>query len=756
MAACLLFISCGDLRMAKEKKQKQLKLCDLKVEKFSRIFSENIEKDIDCAYQSLEFYMGLARTERPGELSKSHLTALIKKNFSHAIGKEGSVNIFTMIDFVFDLHYLLFGRDKNFLKPERVKNIYFFTLHMNKIFTKYKLSGHFKNKSMTKKEFEYQHEKVIQAITELKLKFFEYFVEEGKTESTFNLNLFINNNLKFLDKETLRKINLLMFTKKLFLGGERSQLRKKELIKMVSQLPEIVSLLHLTVNFNAIDDDDANSTWKKSGMVIDAINKVENLILPEHSEKTIIATKKEVSEFVEIFFPTYHTFFVYDSFYLKVKEIILGSNNPNLNYVDLRVLFKLMRELFGEVSQYKTAYYKSKSLFMGPRAKLEIEPNNYVTKPQLKINKLEIPIETSQAHRNMLRIMNDYRYFKGSFDFPYFGERKQFNFDAIAEIRFLEFFIKKFFDFYSDTYRGGNGRGVLTQSDLERVVDDMKEYLVNENVVLPGREKNSAETAMLVLSLFQNQSNGDSTIDLAEAVEFGVAILASMDVGEFFLEELKKLCLSDSSCELDQKERVPAKFFRENFNKLFYIKRLGKAKSLHNYFPRLIRYFNSLAYKGKEKEYFDFLKETAAFSRTCTHYSDGTEMPMGENDMLAVFGGMIAVEQTFSRFDRNGNNHLEYKELKLAYKEVYKDAVTALVPEQFKSKSERIFMYLVKHRELPLYKGLFKKIFKAGIPILLNINKPTADRLTIATILKTISEMSPMAKNFPPDCDSYR
>ncbi|MDA8793871.1 hypothetical protein N9N67_11540, partial [Bacteriovoracaceae bacterium] len=150
------------------------------------------------------------------------------------------------------------------------------------------------------------------------------------------------------------------------------------------------------------------------------------------------------------------------------------------------------------------------------------------------------------------------------------------------------------------------------------------------------------------------------------------------------------------------------------------------------------------------------LKETAAFSRTCTHYSDGTEMPMGANDMLAVFGGMIAVEQTFSRFDLNGNNHLEYKELKIAYNEVYKDAVTALVPDQFKSKSDRIFMYLVKHRELPLYKSLFKKIFKAGIPILLNTNKPTADRLTIATILKTISEMSPMAKNFPPDCDSYR
>ena len=109
------------------------------------------------------------------------------------------------------------------------------------------------------------------------------------------------------------------------------------------------------------------------------------------------------------------------------------------------------------------------------------------------------------------------------------------------------------------------------------------------------------------------------------------------------------------------------------------------------------------------------LTDACYCSRTCSKFDDGTERPMEESDGIVTWAGVIAIEQSMLRFDKDNSGILEPRELDDAYK-VYESAIKGLIPvEALKGQSKKVFQYMVKYKrvpEVPEIKG-FRSFWKA-------------------------------------------
>ena len=181
-------------------------------------------------------------------------------------------------------------------------------------------------------------------------------------------------------------------------------------------------------------------------------------------------------------------------------------------------------------------------------------------------------------------------------------------------------------------------------------------------------------------------------------------------------------------------------------------------RSLSDYMPLLSSYIVELTDELPEgapptdsEGYMKFLTETESFTRTCRYYDEGeTEpVPMKANDAFAVFAGMLNVESTLLKFDKNQNNKLDgfgrNNEVLEAYYSTYQGAIEALVAEQggplLTKLSRQIFQYLIKYGKVPetddfgAIKDFVKFLFS-------RYKNADATRTTISTILKVLGEQN--------------
>ena len=141
---------------------------------------------------------------------------------------------------------------------------------------------------------------------------------------------------------------------------------------------------------------------------------------------------------------------------------------------------------------------------------------------------------------------------------------------------------------------------------------------------------------------------------------------------------------------------------------------------------------------------------------------------MEESDGIVTWAGLIAIEQSMLRFDKDNSGILEPRELDDAYK-VYESAIKGLIPvEALKGQSKKVFQYMVKYKrvpEVPEIKG-FRSFWKAVTEAVKfakfswftrsGKRKSDADRMTFAAVLEIIAENSPAALENPYPCETLR
>jgi hypothetical protein len=685
------------------------------------IFTENVKSDLLCLEKNLNLFIEVVKTDRPGNLSLKELKIYIQKNI-----KDIDPSVLNALSGIFDLNSLIFGDDKNYINKQNVRKLTQLLIDINKALVENKVYHYYTSseKDVPYSEHNRRKAKVFTALS---------YVSD-RIQQEFKQNLNVINFVEFLEKFksldnnfVLQNCTDLLFFKRMFLGGDEEVLTSYELKRLASMLADIgkviFDLVHIKdVKYSEYQDEEILLTIRE-----DASTIVKNLYY-KGQDYVNVMTLDDIWNTVGIFMPKYLRFKKYTNSFLKLKGALLENTTPNFNSNELMILFKDMAlNNLNKAAFFYRMYAQNSDV---------LEQGDHITADLPAITNTEKAEESYRDDFN--RILQSYRFFKGdeySASFNNFIKRNPL---GMIEVAVLEDIVKRFFAVYGDPKPNALGGYRVTQTQLENLMMEYKEFLEGEGMTDPGRTRNTAETITLMTSLFQSQSDGDSDIEVNEMVEFAIELLSAKQVAKIANKYFELECP-----DVDDAGRYSPSCYRENFIDMMEEEKGGVKISDH--LGKLKSYL-----KLPETNISEYLQISEVFTRSCTYFDDGTPVPMNESELFLLFSGLMAVEQTVIRYDVNNDNILQADEVEKAYP-IYESAIRALLPDGLKGLGKKVFFYMIKKEKVPTPAAV------AGLIITpLAVLKADATRKTLAIVLKTLSEESPANEAFPFPCETLR
>lgn len=739
-----LVSSCGDLFMTKEPKVSfdQFATCAFDSEALAKVLSKNIVGELNCLERNLLFFVDIVRSDAPGSLSEKELKAYIRTHLKKEID-EGTLKA---LGSIFDLSSVIFGDRKGYIKRRNVSELMGLLKEINRLFVDNNIHEYF----TTDERISYLEHGRRKAII------FNTLLKVGnslnkklvKNNNSIDLNNFIDYFSGLGEDDLLKRTKTALFIKKAVIGGQENRLSYEDIHTLSLVLKDLSKIIYDFTNIFDVDVDPADDEDVINILKEDVETVAKNFYYRDQPEENIL-TFEQLEDIIDSFVPSFKSHLKYKKSLLKVKEILFGDNSETFTAKDFNTFFEsiLLTNLERGVLFYR-AYRENEELVNIDRP-IEDSLSNITTIG-----------ETEETYKNDFnRILRNYRYFKGERNTPLFDVKYSRNMRSMVEIAILEDIVNRVFTHYGKPISEGSKRYFITLEELNIVLKDFEPFILDQGWVYPGRLTSTANTITLMTSLFHQQSNGDSKIEVEEFVEFIITMLSSLDLSNTLFENIQKYC------KLDKNGAYETKCFRDNFRATLTDHKPDdqSASTMAEAVPLLNEYLNSLS----EYNYIAYMNMTAKFSRTCTHFkSDGMEVPMKKSDGLVSWAGLLVIEQSMIRFDKNKDNILSPAELEDLYV-VFKPALDAMIPVDFlKPFSKKIFKYIIKFKRIPDFssikglKSLAAAIAQGGHFVWHTFNPFTnknanADRMTFASVLQLIAENTP-EEGAPFDCEVLR
>ena len=752
LSASFAMVSCGDIFTNSRAPSNEMNIhqganCKLATESFSYILEKDISSDIDCLKNQLDMFISLVKTDKPGYVSKKVL-----KEFLVNGPMDIDADVVDLIDTVFEMSNLILGTDKNYIKKNEMHTLVdylkFFNGHIWKTYTYFdspdevNYSRHSRERSIVHNE--------VQIITNRLKEIFKANRNNVDELDTYQVlyNLFKN------DPETLESIESVMFLKRAIVGGEVWKINHHEFSNLINILPELVQVAFDITKSNRYTFADEQATLLK--LFEQDADVIRSMLFFRESSTEAVFKVNDVIKAIKVMAPGLaDTIDVekYSMEFKKIKEIFLGSGGEFFSAQEIYTLLDHVETLIDTSDLFYRVYEHYAEELNGPK-NITHDFSDF----QVNSSKEQEYLEQFAA------IANNYKFFKGSFGVPFYTFDNHRNPNAFSEIMAVEYVIKNAMKYYGSEKKEARGGYDLTLEQFENIAYDFRWLFKEAGLVVIGREgggelKGISENVILMSTLFQNQSNGcDSKgvcMETPELTEFLVGLLTALNVKDFFTEKMIELCAT----ELDMYERIAPECFRRNFLDVIEAVDPKNGMAIADHMPFFYEYMKTLVedvepgrpYTDSES-YMNFLKETEAFTRTCTHYDPGKteEIPLKATDAFAVFAGLLNVESTVLRFDTDRSNQLDYRneygrnEILDAYYEVYQGAIQSLIDPNggIATKIARpLFQYLIKKGRVPNMKKP-KDIWDFGKFLLSRRKHANANRDTFSTVLKVIGEQN--------------
>ncbi len=736
----LSVVSCGDLFMKKKSDSDSISTdalsCELDAKALSNIFTTNIKGDLLCLKESLDLFVEVVKTDKPGYLSQVELDRYIRDNVSDI-----DVEVLSALSGIFDINSLIFGDHPLYIHKSNVGKLVDIFIEINRAMVANNVFNYYTDETpVSYKEHNRRKAMVYEALSSIGGKIIETSVENSRSinfpallEKFKNLdnNIVLQNSMKFL------------FIKKMFLGGEEEVLTSKELRRFAGMLSDVSKVTFDIAHIDTIEHAENEAEEILQTAKVDVQTIVKNLYY-KGQDYTNVMSMRNIYDIIDTFLPEYSKWKKYTSDYLKAKKALLENDSEDFNSNEVYILLNdiVLENLNRGVFIYK-AYALNEDILNSGDTIIEDLPNM-----------INLSDSEDKYKNEMNNIVKSYRFFKGDTFAGTYQNSIVRNPLGIFEISVYENLIKRILSVYGSTSMSALGGAKITQEQLVATAMEYKDILVGEEILIAGREKNTIETVTLMSSLFQAQSDGDSDIEVNELVEFVIELSSGGNLAQMSHEYFQ------TKCSLDEKDRYMPECYRSIFNGVLDVE--DKGVSIRDKLPKLAAFLEQDNVDAGE-----YLRVAEGFTRSCTHFDDGTPVPMTEDELSLIYTGVIAVEQTMVRYDVNNNNQLEPEEVDKAY-EVYEGSIKGLIPGKFLQKfAKSFYLYLMKYKKLPdvqdikstkdLWRALKEGSHFVGFLFKSKKKKQTsADRFTIATILKTLSELSPENISNPFPCETLR
>lgn len=762
----LLLIGCGDLFMKDDSSNSedysQFVKCDLDVEAFSYILEKNIKGDILCLKENMNLFVEFVKTDRPGYVSKSVLKEFIEKG---PFDVEDLDDVLGMVDAIFDLSYLIRGTERSYIKKADVDVLLDFLVFFNQhIWKSYKYfmseddvnySRHLSERQIIYNEF---------ALIAKRLK--EIYKADREHLDRIDTERFLFNFFRG-ETKTLEKIRALMFLKRVFLGGSIWDLTHVEFNNALNVAPDLAQVAFDFVKLENYEFQNEQETLVK--VFQNDIDVLKKFIFYDDQSFESLFTVYDIIHAVVTVAPDMLPVDIsdYPKELIKLKDILLGSSSEIFSAKELAETFDHMNEILGEASLIYRIYDFARAELDGP------DPITHGFENFPARNSKE-----DEYRKNFARMVQDYKFVKGSEKAQYYTFDYNRNANAFFQISAIEYLVKIAMKHYGRENKDARGGYDITLDQTVEAVWDFKWFLKDQGIINIGRKgggevEGVADNFVLLSTLFQYQSDGcddDVCMEVPEITEFAIGLLTALEVKDFITETMTDFCAN----ELDEFDRIAPDCFRRNFIDVFETPIPGDGRSLADYMPLFHDYLRDLVKNvpqgapiTESKDFMKFITETEGFTRSCIYWDEEEteESYMKANDAFAVFAGLLNVESTMLRFDLDQNNNVDAtnadgkNEVMKAYYSTYKGAVVALVEDQVgqewiaKKLAKPMFQYLVKYGTVPNTSS-FRSIWGFVKFILKKSKNKKADitRTTVASILKTIGEQSENSAQHPYKC----
>lgn len=539
----------------------------------------------------------------------------------------------------------------------------------------------------------------------------------------------INEHVDDGNEKLIRDIKSLLFFKRALLGGDTKYFTYKEMRMLADKLPDIMTLIFDFINLERIDFSSQKGMF---GLLSEDLKILLNNIAFNRQSDFVIVTFKELLDAA-------------DEFELKVTDILvskLAGTLKNLKQmisggefesVSAKDLYTIVDKInYGlKMASYSNEMFQHFQFQLGSSLPLS----------QADLNLMELyPAATNEEksfRTRFLRTVGKFRFYKGKFEIPYYGNDIIRNVEGVTQTMMLDYALGELLSHLTGFQGDSEQYYTLTATKREVLIilDKFKDFFEANNLSSKNPDR-TADNARLVTDLFQTQSNGDGLINLAEGIEFISVLSTSSTLGNKMMDEMIDMIgeqvpppSGTTACKGNSTDGIEVKCYR----KIFF----QALRKYEKYFERLYEYVNHPS--TSEDKLTELLQKTEFFARDCALDS----RPIKTRDMLLIMGGLLNIESTLIHFDQDKNNELNTSELDAAFP-VYRSAIISaakLKPSQEKY-AHSIFFYLVKFQKLPDQIDLLKFHYFGD-------KNAVGDRVTIATLLKYINQMGAVVD---PDC----
>jgi hypothetical protein len=752
----LTIAGCGDLRETKVVKTPTESRrfnagCKLEVQRFKKIFEEPIDYDIECLGKSMDLFLELVETDRPGHLSRVALENYVQRNL-----EDFDPDYLKVIRAIFKINHLIFGDSVDYISPKSLKSIISFAKELNRqsviIYPMFK----------SKEEIPYiQHDiqrtRVFKTIDDLKSSFLKIFVRErnGRLDSldvVEMLESFFGD-----DHEDLEKVKSLLFIKRVFLGGEKAIITHRELQDLIIKAPQIGTVAFDLIRLKYVDLNQRSSFELLSS----DLEQLEKILYFSAGVDQILFTIDDIILAVPQLTDSFPNFANYKKELIQIKMTLMTdrvwstgedlSGQENVTNDQFRVLFNHAKSIVKKGVFFHRMYEHYRVVMDSP---LSIN---------LNVNEVLLRFPAfGDSVKDFVRIVNNYRFYRGldengKSEPPYYTTAYRRNVHGAVETAMLEYAATLVMRRYGVETPGGVGGYGMEKIHIRNLLGILEDFLIDQDFLAPRRYYSSANTITLMSALFQYQSNGDSFVNANEIAEFGASILTGANVSKYFFEEIKKTCAVETAN--GQERFTDLNCYRQNFYPLL-------CKKYRSHFPRMASWLglpSNCSNFTMTSENLEFLKTTEIAARTCVKFSDGSDVPVSEGDLMVIFVALLNIESTLTRWDKDMNNVMDPDEVEDSWA-IYQSAIKGMardIAPIAEKLAKPIFKYLVKYEKVPSTDDFPN--FWQFVKFLVSFDKKApATRKTIASVLKVIGETAgkPDPNDPPPyeefDCECLR
>jgi hypothetical protein len=744
LSMLLILSGCGDL-LGKKVQERAIDTssinpvtCKLDVDQFTQILNENIAPQIRCLGESLNFFIKIVKSGKPGYLSRVQLENYISK-FEPDIKPE----VVRALKSIFDLGHLITGEDPNYISKETVDKVINFAIIFNDKAATYFGPTFEGDQPIEYRLHQLQRRNVGDAMKSI-VKELKVILNTDRGGKVHKLNIIelLESFSTESNRRHIEKIKKVLFLKKVLVGGENEVITHIELERLIQNLDQFIVISLDAVKYKKIKLNQEDLLDLLRTDVGDLYRIIHAGSLNDRDDEVLFTVDEAIAGVKLLLDDSSLDIDKYTKLIREGKKLVMHGNGTEVKGIELKNLFAHATSLLQTGTIFHRIYAKFKPQLESPLP-VTINFDEYRhTYPgqQAELDQFE-------------RIVKKYRFFKGEFLSPYYSRGQKRNADAIFETALIEYGLKLIFASYGSPSTGTVGGYSMDREQMQKLIKTFENELVEMGLLLPNRAIGTADNISLLGSLFQYQSDTNKLLDINEGTEFATTLFSSLNVQDDIEEYF-----NETTCSRDEFGRINPVCFRANFWK-------GLCSYYRPQFPLL---FESIGLSSRMKcedyqntpEAAKFLDRAIEASRACNRYPDGAkeEIPYAASDVMPLTVALMHIETTVLRWDANNNNIMDPDEVDRAY-EIYAPALDGFMENKspiIKKLKKQIYQYMIKYGEVPDEKD-YGSVWKF-VRFLLSFNKKSnADRTTIASILVAIGEENKKLRTEPEfDCKLLR